>query len=93
MNYDMNYSSSLTFSSIQISNNQNDKFYHIMNQLLIVYLTKLSKCFTDVNVSIKLNENLLSLVDLHKKYLVEEKKRNSSNRSDLANFYEKINKE
>jgi hypothetical protein len=57
-----------------------------MNQLLIVYLTKLSKCFTDVNVSIKLNENLLSLVDLHKKYLVEEKKRNSSNRIDLANF-------
>ncbi len=92
MNYDMSYSSSLTFSSIQISNNQNDKFYHIMNQLLIVYLTKLSKCFIDVNVSIKLNENLLSLVDLHKKYLVEEKKRNSSNRSDLANFYEKINK-
>ena len=96
-NYDINYSSSLTFSTMQLSNNQiiknpDDKFYHIMNQLLIVYLTKLSKSFNNVNVSIQLNENVISLVDLHKKYLVEEKKRNSSNKVDIANFFDHISK-
>ena len=93
----MNQTSSMSLSTRKIqpksqhASNSNEKFYRIINQLLIIYLTKLNVRCNNLKVSIHLNENLTLIVDIYKKCLTEAKKARVSTKKDLALFYKQIN--
>jgi hypothetical protein len=90
----LNSSSNNTTRQVKIKPQQvylNEKFYRIINQLLIIYLTKLNYRDNCFKISIQLNENLGFFIDFYKKMSIDVKKSKNLVQNDLSKLYCSIN--
>lgn len=95
----LNLNSSLASKSLKQpqqpnSSNSNEKFIRILNQLLIIYLTRLNLTQNSINsnqkISIKLNENLNTVINLYKMSSIECKKAKSLVKQNLFQIFQAV---